>query len=101
MPTLEKAREEAARIGFPLLCKARSGGGGRGIRLVREMKEFDNAYRTASAEAEAAFGDGGVYLERFLTHTKHCLLYTSPLGGRPERPLVRRGGKGISRRARH
>ena len=71
MPTLEKAREEAARIGFPLLCKARSGGGGRGIRLVREMKEFDNAYRTASAEAEAAFGDGGVYLERFLTHTKH------------------------------
>lgn len=69
--TLEEATKEAERIGFPLLCKARSGGGGRGIRLVNTMEEFTNAFLSASSEAKAAFGDGGIYLERYLTHTKH------------------------------
>ncbi|MEE0930317.1 MAG: acetyl-CoA carboxylase biotin carboxylase subunit [Acutalibacteraceae bacterium] len=69
--TLEKAREEAEKIGFPLLIKARSGGGGRGIRLVNSMDEFDNAYNSASSEAESAFGDGAVYMEKFLKPVKH------------------------------
>lgn len=69
--TLEKAREEADKIGFPLLIKARSGGGGRGIRLVNSMDEFDNAYNSASSEAESAFGDGAVYMEKFLKPVKH------------------------------
>ncbi len=59
------------KIGFPLLCKARSGGGGRGIRLVHSMEELEGAFTTASKEAVAAFGDGGIYLEKYLTHTKH------------------------------
>lgn len=69
--TLEKARQEAEKIGFPLLIKARSGGGGRGIRLVNSLDEFDNAYNSASSEAEAAFGDGAVYMEKFLKPVKH------------------------------
>ncbi len=69
--TLDKARKEAEKIGFPLLIKARSGGGGRGIRLVDSPEEFDNAYNSASAEAAAAFGDGAVYMEKFLKPVKH------------------------------
>ncbi|MEE0858554.1 MAG: acetyl-CoA carboxylase biotin carboxylase subunit [Acutalibacteraceae bacterium] len=68
---LEVARAEAEKIGFPLLIKARSGGGGRGIRLVKSMDEFDNAYNSASSEAESAFGDGAVYMEKFLKPVKH------------------------------
>ncbi|MBQ3378343.1 MAG: acetyl-CoA carboxylase biotin carboxylase subunit [Synergistes sp.] len=64
-------KSEAARIGYPLLIKARSGGGGKGIRLVEGEDELLNAYRTASGEALAAFGDGGVYMEKFLSPTKH------------------------------
>jgi len=69
--TLDKAREEAVKIGFPLLIKARSGGGGRGIRLVNSIDEFENAYNSASSEAESAFGDGAVYMEKFLKPVKH------------------------------
>ena len=65
------AKRQAEKIGFPLLCKARSGGGGRGIRQVDRLEDFENAFLTASTEAAAAFGDGGIYLERFLTDTKH------------------------------
>lgn len=68
---LAQAREEAEKIGFPLLIKARSGGGGRGIRLVNSMDEFDNAFNAASSEAESAFGDGAVYMEKFLKPVKH------------------------------
>lgn len=68
---LEQAKTEANRIGYPLLCKARSGGGGRGIRLVTKPEDLEKAFLTASQEASSAFGDGGIYLERFLTHTKH------------------------------
>ena len=65
------AREEAKKIGFPLLIKARSGGGGRGIRRVSSMDELDKCYTSATAEAAAAFGDGAVYLEKFLHPVKH------------------------------
>ena len=68
---VEEAKKEADRIGYPLLCKARSGGGGRGIRIVNTPDQFENAFLTASNEAKAAFGDGGIYLERYLVHTKH------------------------------
>ena len=68
---LEQAREEAEKIGFPLLIKARSGGGGRGIRLVNTFEEFDNAFNSASSEALSAFGDGAVYMEKFLKPVKH------------------------------
>ena len=63
METLEEALAAADTIGYPLLIKARSGGGGRGIRRVNSHEEFTAAYKTASAEAESTFGDGAVYLE--------------------------------------
>ncbi|NLJ31837.1 MAG: acetyl-CoA carboxylase biotin carboxylase subunit [Clostridiales bacterium] len=68
---VQHARHEAERIGFPLLVKARAGGGGRGIRMVNAMEELEQAVTTASAEAQSAFGDGAVYLERFLSPVKH------------------------------
>ena len=71
METLEEALAAADTIGYPLLIKARSGGGGRGIRRVNSHEEFTAAYKTASAEAESTFGDGAVYLEKFLYPAKH------------------------------
>ena len=66
-----EAHKKADEIGYPLLCKARAGGGGRGIRLVNHTDEFENAFQTASNEALSAFGDGAVYLEKFLSPVKH------------------------------
>ncbi|MEA4899660.1 acetyl-CoA carboxylase biotin carboxylase subunit [Bacillota bacterium Meth-B3] len=69
--SVEALKEEASRIGYPLLIKARSGGGGRGIRRVDGPEELTAAYLTASNEAQAAFGDGKVYLEKLLEDVKH------------------------------
>jgi len=66
-----QAKEEAEKIGYPLLIKARSGGGGRGIRRVNSPEEVEQAFRTASSEAQSAFGDGAVYMERLLQDVKH------------------------------
>ncbi len=66
-----EAKQKAIKIGFPLLIKARSGGGGKGIRLVNNENEFDKAFLTATEEAKLSFGDGGVYMEKFLSPTKH------------------------------
>ena len=68
---INEARAKAEEIGFPLLVKARSGGGGRGIRRVNSIEEFDNAFLSAKAEAQSAFGDGAVYMEKFLSPVKH------------------------------
>jgi len=61
----------AAVVGYPLLVKAAAGGGGRGMRLVGGPEELDAALTGAAREAEAAFGDGTVYLERLLPHARH------------------------------
>jgi acetyl/propionyl-CoA carboxylase alpha subunit len=58
-------------VGFPLLVKAAAGGGGRGMRLVRSREELDEAAAAAEREAEAAFGDGRVFYERFLERARH------------------------------
>jgi len=68
---IEEAKTEAEKIGYPLLIKARAGGGGRGIRLVENADALENAFNTASAEALSAFGDGGMYIEKFLSPVKH------------------------------
>ena len=67
----DDAEAQAARIGFPLLIKARAGGGGRGIRKVTDASEVRAAFLAASSEAEAAFGDGGCYMERFIHPAHH------------------------------
>lgn len=69
--TAQEAIELSEKIGFPLLIKARSGGGGRGIRKVTSVDEVKHAFETATAEAQSAFGDGAVYMERFLRPARH------------------------------
>ena len=61
----------AREIGFPVLIKAAAGGGGKGMRIARDAEEFGRALPQAQREAEAAFGDGRVYLERFLERPRH------------------------------
>ena len=61
----------AEELGFPLLVKAAAGGGGRGMRVVRTAAELDDAVAAASREAEAAFGDGTVFLERYVERPRH------------------------------
>ena len=68
---LEALREAAERVGYPLLLKASSGGGGKGMRAVHDPSEFDGAAAGARREAVAAFGDGRIYIERLLSGSKH------------------------------
>jgi acetyl-CoA carboxylase biotin carboxylase subunit len=68
---LEAARRASLETGFPVLVKAAAGGGGKGMRLVRAEEDLEAAYAAASAEAEAAFGDGTLYLEKALVPARH------------------------------
>ena len=68
---LAAARRAADRIGYPVMLKASAGGGGRGMRLVRSAREIGEALESAAAEAKAAFGDGTLYMERFITRARH------------------------------
>jgi len=67
----EEAREIAARLGYPVMIKAAGGGGGRGIRIVNDRAELDRLAPQASVEAKAAFGDGGLYLEKVIERARH------------------------------
>ena len=69
--TVEQAREAAEEVGYPVLLKASAGGGGKGMRLVTEPDGLESAYGTASMEAEAAFGDGSLYLEKAVSPARH------------------------------
>ena len=65
------ARKFAAEAGFPILVKAAAGGGGRGMRIVERAQDLDGALEAASREAKAAFGDGRIFLERYLARPRH------------------------------
>ena len=67
----EAAASMAADVGYPVILKASAGGGGRGMRIVRDASEIEQQYATASQEAERAFGDGSMYLEKFLEQPRH------------------------------
>ncbi|HEY8462921.1 MAG TPA: acetyl-CoA carboxylase biotin carboxylase subunit [Bacillota bacterium] len=67
----QTALEVAAEIGYPVIIKASAGGGGRGMRVVTNREELLNAYRTARAEAEAAFGNPQVYMEKYIEEPRH------------------------------
>ena len=62
---------EAKRIGFPVMLKAAAGGGGRGMRVIRDASEIENAFNEAQREALNAFGDGTLFLEKFIEEPKH------------------------------
>ncbi len=66
-----QARPEAARLGYPVLLKASAGGGGKGMRLVREEAELEAGFEAAASEALKAFGAGEVYLEKYLERPRH------------------------------
>ena len=68
---LEQAREFARNHGLPVILKAAMGGGGRGMRIVRLMSELDEQYTRATSEALGAFGDGTIFMERFLPRARH------------------------------
>jgi acetyl-CoA carboxylase biotin carboxylase subunit len=67
----EQAGEIASRLGYPVMIKAAAGGGGRGIRVARDRAELDRLAPQASSEAKAAFGDGGLYLEKVIERARH------------------------------
>jgi len=69
--TLEDARRAAAEAGYPVLLKASAGGGGKGMRIVRSEDELEGAYAAAALEADAAFGDGSLYVEKALSPARH------------------------------
>ena len=70
----EEAEKIAEKIGFPVILKAAAGGGGRGMKIVREASAVRKAFETASTEALAAFGDGSMYLERYVEEPRHIEL---------------------------
>ncbi len=67
----EEALSVAERIGFPIIIKAANGGGGRGMRVVHDPSLLKNLYLAAETEALSAFGDGSVYIEKFIQNPKH------------------------------
>lgn len=68
---LAQGQTVAEEIGFPLIIKAVAGGGGRGMRIVREDRDLENGFRTAQTEAKAAFGDSRLYMERYVERGRH------------------------------
>jgi acetyl-CoA carboxylase, biotin carboxylase subunit len=69
--SVEEARAAARAIGYPVMLKASAGGGGRGIRVVEDPAALDDHFKTAQAEAAAAFGNGALYVERFIRKARH------------------------------
>ncbi|MDE3179014.1 MAG: acetyl-CoA carboxylase biotin carboxylase subunit [Acidobacteriota bacterium] len=71
LETLQDIKEAARRAGYPVMLKASSGGGGKGLRTVEREDEIESAFLVARSEALNAFGDGSVYVEKFLTRPRH------------------------------
>ncbi|MFL6289992.1 MAG: biotin carboxylase N-terminal domain-containing protein, partial [Thermoanaerobaculia bacterium] len=71
LPDLESAQAAAATIGYPVMLKAASGGGGKGMRRIDSAAEFASSYRAARSEAGASFGDDSVYLEKYIVEPRH------------------------------
>jgi acetyl-CoA carboxylase, biotin carboxylase subunit len=74
VPDLETARAVAGEVGYPVLIKAVSGGGGRGMKVARDAAGLEDAFRLARREAKAAFGDDAVYMEKYLDNPRHIEL---------------------------
>ena len=71
LKSVEEAKKVAKEIGYPVILKAASGGGGRGMRVVEDEKYLENAFLAARSEAESAFGDPTIYMEKFIEKPRH------------------------------
>ena len=71
LENVDEAKKAAKEIGYPVMLKASAGGGGKGIRLVKTEDELEQAFKTASSEAQQAFGDGRMYMEKYIYPAKH------------------------------
>jgi acetyl-CoA carboxylase biotin carboxylase subunit len=71
VPSVEEAQAWAKKVGFPVILKAKAGGGGRGMRIVRSTDELPNLFHAANAEAANAFGNGDLYMEKFIDDPRH------------------------------
>ncbi len=71
LPTVADAARAAEKIGFPVLLKATAGGGGKGMRVVERREDLDRAFASATAEAEASFKDGRLYMEKLVSNPRH------------------------------
>lgn len=74
LTNVEEAKLAAEKIGYPVMLKACAGGGGRGIRLIETADDLEEAWNQATTEAAAAFGDGSVYLEKYVSPARHVEL---------------------------
>lgn len=72
--SVEEAKAAAKKIGYPVMLKACAGGGGRGIRLISSVNELEESWNQAAAEAQSAFGDGSLYLEKYVYPARHVEL---------------------------
>ncbi|MGA8429898.1 MAG: acetyl-CoA carboxylase biotin carboxylase subunit [Candidatus Sulfotelmatobacter sp.] len=71
IPSEDEAIQWARQVGFPVIVKASAGGGGRGMRIVRNEEELPGLFKTAQAEAAGAFGNGDLYMEKYVEHPRH------------------------------
>ena len=71
MKDVSEAKKIAQKIGYPVIIKATAGGGGKGIRVARDEKELETGFRMTEQEAQTAFGNGGLYMEKFIENFRH------------------------------
>ena len=71
LPSFEEVRKAAAKVGYPVMLKASAGGGGKGLRIVRSEDVLESSYRTARSEAQNAFNDPSVYIEKYIERPRH------------------------------
>jgi acetyl-CoA carboxylase biotin carboxylase subunit len=98
LESLEEARRTADEIGYPVMLKAAAGGGGKGMRLVHLAQDLESAWRNARSEAQNAFNDPSVYLEKYIGHPRHVEIQV--LGDR-HGSLIHLGERECSLQRRH